>query len=192
MTKYFFIRHGESQANVDRVFAGVMESPLTEKGRQAARAEGDRLRAANETFDLIISSPLERARKTAQIIAQATGYNVTDIIIEPLLTERNFGSIAGQSWDSLPNEASDVFKEAGGESLDELATRVSAAVERIKILGRGKNRILLIGHGSWYQMAETILEGRHARTFLESTSIPNNQVFSIAIGVDVERGQDRP
>lgn len=180
MTEYYFTRHGESQANADEIFAGTIDSPLTEKGCDEARAEGKRLAREKQTYDLIISSPLSRAHETAAIIADAVGY-AAEILTLELLTERSFGALAGKPWSSVENEASDLFVASGGESIIELSERVVKALDRIRELSRGKESVLIVGHGSWYQMADTLLHGKKAQSFLESTSIPNNKVVEFIL-----------
>lgn len=176
MTKYYFIRHGESQANADEIFAGIVDSPLTEKGRASARDEAGRLAQEKQKYDLIVSSPLCRALETATVLADAVGYATTDIVVEPLLIERSFGTLAGKPWSSVENEASDLFVASGGESIKALSERVAKALDRIRELSTGKEVVLIVGHGSWYQMADTLIQRKKAELFLESTSIPNNKV----------------
>lgn len=180
MTKYYFTRHGESYANADRIFAGIVDSPLTEKGRDEARAEGKRLEREKRTFSLIISSPLSRAYETATIIAEAVRYT-SEILTLELLTERSFGALAGKPWSSVEDEASDLFVEFGGESIAELSERVVKALDCIRELSSGQQAVLIVGHGSWYQMANTLLHGKKAQSFLESMSIPNNKIVEFRL-----------
>ncbi len=66
----YFVRHGESQNNVEGVFAGQRnDSQLTEKGKKQARAAGKEFQDKRVRIDRIISSPLKRALGTAEIIA---------------------------------------------------------------------------------------------------------------------------
>jgi broad specificity phosphatase PhoE len=70
----YLVRHGETQANVDVVFAGPnFNSPLTENGREQAYAEGERILQDNITIDHIFTSPADRAVQTAEIIAAVIG-----------------------------------------------------------------------------------------------------------------------
>lgn len=181
MTEYYFTRHGESQANVDEVFAGILDSPLTQKGREAAKVEGDRLAQTGVSYDLILCSPLSRAKETAEIIALAVGYPVADVIVEELLCERSFGKLAGQSWSSVPDEAADMIVQQGGESIADLTHRVRRALGVVQELSLGKQSVLIVGHGTWYQMAEALLDGREGNTFLESANLPNNTVVEIRL-----------
>lgn len=181
MTHYFFTRHGESQANVDQVFAGAAESPLTPKGIADAAAEGRRLASLGTRYDLIICSALSRAAKTAELIAKEVGYPIEKIVIEPLLHERSFGSLVGKPWDSVPDETSPVFIEVGGESIDELAIRVRNSFRNIENLSADKESVLIVGHGTWYQMAVALLSGKQPSAFLEIHGIPNNTVVDLPL-----------
>lgn len=181
MTKYYFTRHGESQANVDRTFAGAADSPLTEKGRAAAKAEGERLVATGQSFDLIISSPLSRAKDTADILAESLSYPLQEIAIEPLLTERSFGRLVGKPWDSLPDETSDIFAEEGGESIEVLARRVTDSLQVVRDISQAKTSVLIVGHGTWHQMAVALLSNKKPSAFLEVHGLPNNTVVEFPL-----------
>ncbi|HPR09147.1 histidine phosphatase family protein [Candidatus Saccharibacteria bacterium] len=177
MTRYYFTRHGESQANVDQIFAGSsMDSPLTEVGRMAAQEEGKRLKEVGLSFDLIVWSPLSRALETAKIIAQMTQYPQDKIGVEELLLERSFGTLAGKPWSIVEDESATMISAMGGESIDDIARRVRLALVRITQIAVGKHSILIVGHGSWYQMAESLLLGKDPSSFLEANSLPNNVV----------------
>lgn len=184
-TRYFFTRHGESQANVDRIFAGAVESPLTENGRIAAQAEAERLAIEKVRYDLIISSPLSRAFDTACIIADALGYPRDNIVIEELLRERSFGNLVGKPWSSIADESSEAVTNAGGESAEELSRRVRTSLEKVGVHARGKERVLIVGHGTWYQMAMTLIEGKDSAAFLEAEGLPNNKVVPFPVEGDL-------
>lgn len=66
----YFVRHGQSADNAAPVFQSP-DSPLSEKGLKQAGLIADRV--ANLSFDGLISSPFERAKKTAEVIAKETG-----------------------------------------------------------------------------------------------------------------------
>lgn len=85
MVRYFnnfmiyFVRHGLSEANAKRVFAGQKDdSPLVEEGRKQAKETGKKILEEGIKIDKIISSPLARAYETAQIIAKELGFNIYD------------------------------------------------------------------------------------------------------------------
>ena len=93
-----FLRHGESVGNAERRWQGQADYPLTERGRQQAQALADRWLAEGRTFDCILTSPLKRARETADIIAEAL-----DLPIEadPIWEERNIGEVAGMTGEEV-------------------------------------------------------------------------------------------
>ena len=68
MTRFFLVRHGETEWNKARRIQGISDIPLNITGRSQAVALGDIL--AKHTFDLMVSSPLSRAMETASIIAK--------------------------------------------------------------------------------------------------------------------------
>ncbi len=134
MTKFFLVRHGQTEWNRIERFRGRVDIPLNETGRAQARAVAERL--APEQISAVFSSPLSRALETAKPIAEKHGLSVE---IMDALTDLDFGS-----WQGLtPQEVSEKYPETysdwlfhpervkmpGGESLDEVRTRVLAAVK---------------------------------------------------------------
>ena len=89
-TELFLVRHGQTAANVDRLFVGATDIPLNGLGERQARLVGDRF--ATVDIDAIITSPLARARRTAQAIADITGLEPLAV---PGLSEIDFGRIEG-------------------------------------------------------------------------------------------------
>lgn len=86
------LRHGELVGNAESRWQGQAEYPLTEKGRAQAKALAERWKNEKMKFDHVISSPLERARDTAEIIAAALGL---EIEFESLWLERDNGEFSG-------------------------------------------------------------------------------------------------
>jgi len=97
MTRFFLVRHGETEWNRVRRIQGVSDIPLNDTGRAQAAALGDILVGHN--FDLIVSSPLSWADETARIIAQRLGMPAP--ITVPDLIERNYGEAEGSSGADL-------------------------------------------------------------------------------------------
>ncbi|MEN9593825.1 MAG: hypothetical protein RLY23_308 [Actinomycetota bacterium] len=121
------IRHGQTASNRDGLLVGRIDPPLTELGESQAQRLGGRLQGSNPAF--ILSSPLSRARQTADAIAASTGLTVE---IEDRLVEMNYGEWDGTPIADVPIEAwrqwrSDPeFKPPGGESLREVSQRVGS------------------------------------------------------------------
>lgn len=171
MKTVYFVRHGESQANADGLIAGSKnDSPLTQKGLEQASATAEVLRAI--PIDLIISSPLLRAKDTAKRIAEELGYK-DEIHTEPLLTERDFGAASGQPWD-VGFQAIDAGTIDDVETLEEIAERMQQALDALKMLSGG--HVLVVGHGGSERMMRTLYEGKPYQNFLETGSLHNGQV----------------
>ena len=90
MGKIYFIRHGESEWNVTDQICGQTDVPLTEKGHKQAEKTGKNIVESGISADLILCSPLLRAKQTAQHIAEMTGIPLQ---VEPRLVEQNFDSV---------------------------------------------------------------------------------------------------
>lgn len=145
-------RHGETDWNKRGVLQGWSDVPVNELGRRQANTLAAAFTGAG--FSAICSSPLVRARETAEIIAAA-------LCLPPPschegLKERHFGAIQGIPKDELAelnpalleqilrrNPAADFV---GGESMDEFADRVLDAFNEIGARHRGR-RVLVITHG---------------------------------------------
>ena len=144
MTTLFFIRHGQSTANLLRVFAGQMDYPLTEQGLRQAE-KGAAFLKKNFSIDAVYSSPLSRAKETAEPTARLFGLEVN--FLEDL-RERSIGIWAGR-----PNhEIKELYPEMyyahkrregvvpeGGESPAQMQERANRAVTRILAENKGKN-----------------------------------------------------
>ncbi len=91
--KILLIRHGETDWNKQGRFQGREDIPLNETGRQQALICGQALKG--ESYAAVVSSPLVRAKKTAEIIAETVG--VSEILIEEDLIERDFDKISGMT-----------------------------------------------------------------------------------------------
>jgi broad specificity phosphatase PhoE len=141
MTTLCLIRHGETDYNLQSRIQGSVDIPLNEQGRQQARTAAAYV--ARGSWDVFYSSPLSRARETAEIIAEAAG--ITNIHTEPRLVERGFGEAEGMKLHEL--RAS--FRRGaipGAESWDEVRNRaLEAALEIVK--SNPGQRVLAVAHG---------------------------------------------
>jgi 2,3-bisphosphoglycerate-dependent phosphoglycerate mutase len=149
------IRHGETALNVARVLQPA-NTPLSARGIAQAEALASRLASMN--VEIIVSSDLPRALRTAEVIAAATG---APIETTPLLQERNFGNWRGRPYDAMPiNPLTMLEAPPGGESAAEFERRVALAfahvVQRQAETGL---RIAVVTHG----MLLRVLLGAHVR-----------------------------
>jgi 2,3-bisphosphoglycerate-dependent phosphoglycerate mutase len=150
-TRIVAIRHGETTWNAEKRIQGQLDTPLSELGRWQAEQAG--LALAQEQFDAIYASDLQRAFHTAQAIAQHHGLPV---IGHEGLRERHFGSFQGLTWSEIQERWPDAslswqqrdrwFNPGEGESLVVFGQRVVSAVHAIAGAHPGQH-ILLAAHG---------------------------------------------
>ena len=91
MTKIILVRHCEAQGNHERVFQGATDCDITERGERQLEALSERFRTVE--FDALYSSPLLRARRTAEAVNRHHGLPMA---IEPGLREINAGHWEGK------------------------------------------------------------------------------------------------
>lgn len=89
-----YLRHGESEGNVRRVIQGWMDLPLTPLGEAQAAAAGRRLAASDAVA--LYTSPLQRARRTAELVGIATALEPAEL---PDFREYRFGEAEGLPWE---------------------------------------------------------------------------------------------
>ena len=132
-TRICFIRHGETDWNVDRRIQGQIDIPLNDTGRSQALAMA--FNAAHHSFADIYSSDLMRAQETAKLLAEREGLEVKPL---PQLRERHYGIFEGLIKDELHKhpdpyakyQARDLeYDFENGETIPALAARVEAAVD---------------------------------------------------------------
>lgn len=119
---FCFLRHGETENNRLGLVAGASDVPLNTTGLAQAQAAARRL--AGSGIDAIWSSPLRRARDTAQCVATVLGL---DIAIVPELAERNWGELEGQPRELRVRGVT----PPGGESLEAFRARTLAGLARV-------------------------------------------------------------
>lgn len=141
MNRLYFIRHGESQGNERRIFTGRLDLPLNELGRAQAKLAAEQ--AKTLAIDRIISSPLVRARQTAEIIASNIDYPKQNIILSELLMERDYGDLHGKTYAAA--DGLDYETVPNIETTPQLVQRATRAIEFLK---QQPGNILVVAHGT--------------------------------------------
>ena len=143
----YFIRHGETDYNKQHRYQGHLDIPLNENGIMQAENARDEL--AGFVFDEIYSSPLSRARKTAEIINEKQG---AELVFDDRLKEIYGGTSQGQCLDKWSEdevkELHENPKKFGAESSQELCLRVE---EFFKEIEDSDKNILIVAHGGVYR-----------------------------------------
>jgi broad specificity phosphatase PhoE len=150
MKHLFYVRHGETEFNVNHIWSGQVETKLTEKGKHQAMQTGRKLKLTVPQFDLIISSPFERTYNTASIIAEEIGYPISAIQKNDLFMERSFGVLDGTSNSEYHNThvLADIDNEEGAETVAALHSRAIKALTYLSSLEQ-YDTILVVSHGAF-------------------------------------------
>lgn len=171
----WLIRHAQSEANAAGLWQGRADSGATTRGLEQIEALGRRV--AQTHFDLVVSSPLLRARQTAAALGT---YEIDEDFIEV-----DLGHWEGKSWRDLQaidlaelqalNRGESLRFGEVGESIDELTKRVEAAIDRLFSRMAPGQRAVVVTHGG---VIDVVIEkafgrlgGRRIAGFPENTSI---------------------
>ena len=122
---FIFLRHGETDWNLEGRIQGNLDIELNATGLE--QAEAARIRLKDVSLSAIIASPLARARVTAEIVAQDHPH---ELILEANLAEAQFGEMQGQvhqHWSA--DWRAGKMSPKGGESFADFSTRVMQGLE---------------------------------------------------------------
>jgi 2,3-bisphosphoglycerate-dependent phosphoglycerate mutase len=185
-TTLILTRHGQTVWHAENRYAGVSDVDLTDEGR----AQAGRLAnwAARAGLDAIVSSPVRRARETAQPCGRATGLPV-DVVDD--LREVDFGIAEGRTIAELDPEVVARFRAdpvgqhfPGGEPPAEAADRAVRALRKVAAERPGA-RVLVVAHNTLLRLALCRLLGldiRHYRTVFPRLS--NAALTTVALAAD--------
>ena len=149
MTTIMLIRHGDTDWNVEEIFRGRVDVELNEAGIKQAELLTKHL--AGESIVAIYSSPLKRALKTAEVIADS---HFIDVTPAPELIDFDYGKWQGLSHDTVKEKYQTLYaqwlnnphlvKVPKGESLNDVRERATSLVDRI--ITKHKGTIALVSH----------------------------------------------
>lgn len=167
--RLYVTRHGETVVNARHQVSGRGDVPLTERGLAQAQALADR--AAAESIDLVLASPLQRAWVTAQAVARRKGI---PLLAEPRLMEMDYGrfdQVDIDDPDFLQVKRSFTRRMGGGESILQVAGRVYPLLEELHRRYGDKN-LLLVCHGTVCRVIHSYFHDLSQEEFW--ASIPDN------------------
>ena len=148
--KIYIIRHGETALNVNGVMQGQIDEPLNENGRALAALTGRGMRGIR--FDACISSPLSRARETAEIVLRESG-NRLPIRTDDRLLEMDFGDIDARKITEMGDVSMSFFLTPfqfpgfpNGETIHDLCQRTQPFLRELIARDDGKT-YLISTHG---------------------------------------------
>ena len=161
MGQLYLIRHAQSEANRQRIMASRLPFPLTDEGRADAELIAREL-AEQVSLDRIISSPLIRARQTAESFAGRFGL---DVELDERVSEQELGRYSGMTYDQVKEEKQyetvtskrwDWVPADGGESYRMIAERVKSFFSDMD--PRSDERILIVTHAVTFRLIRAVLE----------------------------------
>lgn len=140
LPRVYLVRHGETAWTLTAQHTGRTDLALNAQGERQARAVGARL--AGLRFDRILSSPLQRARRTAELAMSNSRFELDDDLME-----WDYGAYEGRSTVDIEVERPGwrLLRDGspGGETLDCVATRADRVIGRIRA---GGGNVILFGH----------------------------------------------
>lgn len=140
----YLARHGETAWSLSGQHTGLTDLPLTERGERNARRLGQRL--AGQTFAQVLTSPLQRARRTAELAGFAAE-------VDPALVEWNYGDYEGRRSAEIHRERPgwDLFRDGcpGGEMPGEVAARADRVIARVRLVS---GDVLLFSSGHFLRV----------------------------------------
>ena len=163
MTTVILIRHGESEANREDIFAGHLNVDLMPKGVEQAQKTAQYI-VENYTVDKVYASDLKRAYKTGKTLADKLGMEI--------IADKRFREIDAGEWDGIKfNELGDKYAEefriwrddianakcTGGESVEDLRKRVFGAATEVAENNDGKT-VVIATHATPIRVMQTYVQ----------------------------------
>ena len=164
MGQIIFLRHGQAKNNTDRILAGRTEGiPLTETGIKQAEHTAELLQHMN--ISAVYSSPIQRAKHTAEIVGK---HNSIDVKIDERLIELDMGKFTGMPYDEIFNSHGNVFMKFyngeleiahnGVETFSDVKKRVLSIVDHITENHPDENVVLVTHMDPIKAMLSTIVD----------------------------------
>ena len=182
--KLYIIRHGQTDWNKEGRIQGKTDIELNEEGIEQAK-EAARI-LEDYPIDIIVSSTLKRAKKTAEIINEAKN---APIMFDKALEERGFGDFEGKIRKEIHDEILDsgilsnysLNKEYKGvETIRSLCDRVWGLIDELKDGYKDKN-ILLVTHGGVTRAINGYFNGANKEGILEDLKLSNCEIRTFEI-----------
>ncbi len=149
MTTIYLVRHCECTANIERRLSGIVDYPITDKGKGQLDGLAERFRSV--ALDAVHTSPLSRTRATAEAIAR---YNGAPVTVDERFIEFDFGSIDGEHVKDLPADLyhlwldeAHAFYAPDGDRIPEFGPRVWQAFLALAQEYKGKT-VAVATHGN--------------------------------------------
>ena len=195
MNNLILLRHGQSQWNLENRFTGWEDVPLTEQGIAEAKVAGQLMKKNKVHIDVIFSSVLQRATKTAELAIKEMNleqfWSDGQLLMtkDQSLNERDYGDLVGLNKEETANkygkEQVHIWRRSydvsppGGESLENVVTRVKPYFINFiePKINEGQN-VLIVAHGNSLR-ATMIQVGLYKAEEISKIEIPTGRPFVI-------------
>lgn len=168
--KLYVVRHGQTEWNLENKVQGTADIELTELGRNEAYKLQDLVKEIE--VDIVISSPLSRAKETAEILIDKK----LPVFIDERLTERDWCDNEGKSIDDVDRwncwDVTQNIDDNNIEKIQDFMKRVSEFIEEIKIV-YSKKKVLVVAHSAVVRVIHYLLGQIPEDGNLSRMSIPN-------------------
>lgn len=182
MTQIYLVRHGQTDWNINCKCQGITNIPLNQEGINQANTLANTIVSKGLTFDVFVSSNLDRAIKTCQIIKDKLNDN-SNIVIEKDIIERNFGALEGKSFEFVgeifEKNLQETFK--GFENNQELIKRSVNCIKRLALKYKDK-KILVVSHSNTIKALANYAD---SSKYNFGTKIPNLNVSKFIYSDDL-------
>jgi len=191
MRCYIYIfRHGQSTYNRDKMFTGLIDAPLTQRGRKDAKKIARRLK--NSKFEISFRSSLKRSKDTLNYVLKSHP-ECKKIIVDDRITERDYGRLSGKTHDEIISQYGKKQYNAwhrgfdtrppGGESFADVEKRVGSFVKDIvKLIKKRKVNVVISAHGNSIRLFRKIME-KKSRKECVRWRIPEDNYYKYSIKV---------
>jgi broad specificity phosphatase PhoE len=146
LPEVYLARHGETAWTISHQHTGRADIPLTDRGERNAQSLGHRLHGMS--FDKVLVSPLQRARRTCEL----AGFG-QQAEVDPELPEWDYGQYDGRTTAEIRKERPDwyLFRDGcpGGESVAAVGQRADGVIARLREI---EGRTILFGHSHFFRV----------------------------------------
>ncbi len=144
--KIYLARHGETEWSLSGQHTGVTDIPLTANGERNAKNLGERLRGTH--FVKVLTSPLQRARRTCELAGYAAPAEIDGDLIE-----WKYGDYEGKRTADIRKDRPDwfLFRDGcpGGDSVETIAARADRVVARLRAVN---GDVIVFSHGHFLRV----------------------------------------
>ncbi len=193
MTKIYLARHGQDQDNSNGILNGHRDTPLTDLGLQQANVLAQTIKDLDLGINKIYTSPLQRACKTAEKVAETLGMDKSEKM--DLIIERNFGIMSGKLTADIQkicapdiiqsNPITYFLSPAGAETFPQLIARGKEVIDFVQKNNPGQN-VLLVSHGDIGKMIYAAFYNLDWKDVLLDFHFGNSEVLLLENGCPPE------